>query len=455
MATGKSTSKKVSPTGADLWNATIQGAEGGFSSLGITVDGGGSIYVEYTDYGTNEIFLRKIRGSDRANLGTFQMPGTLFLFQRNSRHVVDSTNNVYWVTTMEDTAIGQIYLSIANINSASPPASTVRTLRLPEDVRLLEVKPRPGGGVLILAGLPVVGTNDEVAISTLYSFAPTGPPKQMFAGEATTFAFVPGTSDIVFAGGRQRLVGAIHLHRAELEGISGIARSQNLGTGPAYTRDLHVTKSGIGVAVGGFDEDTGNYADSLILTFHNQTLANGGNLKFRTLNHYQVMTSVKGDGFDNVTCVENSGNDSFKVIEFDAHSGFAVHTRSFAGSPSGGDAVHSVNSAGFIGVGQANRIVGLKPRDLKDIYMGNTTYTGGANATAIIRMYEPYTYDRNVILSDGGSPYVTIAASKNFAPGQTQVSATVLTTPVPSAQNITLTAKYGSLTRTFAFTLTP
>lgn len=447
--------KKVAPTGGDLWTATIQGAQGGFSSRSVAVDTSGAVYVEYIDYGTTQLFLRKLRGSDGANLGTVEMPGPLFILQTNSRQVVDGANNVYWVASANETN-GQLSLRVANINSAALPASTFRTHHLPSDSRILEIRPRPGGGVLVLAGVPLQDDPlEENFISTLYSFEPTGVPKQFFAGSATTFAIVPGTNDLIFAGGRQGLYGSLVRHRIGLDGVAGLTVAQNLGVRPAFFRDLHVTKSGVGVAAGGFLEDSSNNVNAAIMTFAATGLANGGSLKYETPNTFELSVSVKGDNYDGVTCVENYDRESLRVREFDALTGLPIHSRTYAGLPSSPDPVHAVNAAGFIGVGMGNRIVGLKPRDLKDIYMGNTTYQGGATATAIIRMYEPYTYDRAVNLSDGGSPYVTIAASKVIVGGQTQVSATVLTNPVPSTQNITLSAKFGNQARTFAFTLTP
>lgn len=447
--------KKVSPTGSDLWAASFTDPSG-ISPRRIAIDAAGSIFAEFVNYGNSTLHLRKMRATDGANQGTLSMPPNVFITPDNSRHVADGANNVYWVATGSDDTTFQPSLIVANVNSSNLPSSTFRTQPLPADSIILEVKPRPGGGILVLTGIPVEPSlGNEQCVSTLYSFGPTGLPKQTFAGYATTFAVVPGSSEVVFAGGRLSTAGYFVRHRVDLDGAAGVSRHQALGTKPAFFRDVHVSKSGFGVAVGGFEEDSGSYANSMIITFAAANLANGGNLKFLTPNVYQMMTSVEGDAYDGVSCVEAFHPDSFKVMEFDAATATLLHTRTYSAQSALADPVHAVNGAGFIAVGLIDRIVGLKPRDLKDIYMGNTTYQGGTNATAIIRMYEPYILDRTVTLSDGGSPYVTIATSKIILANQTQVSATVLTNPVPSTQNITLTAKYGSQTRTFAFTLTP
>lgn len=447
--------RKVSPTGIDLWTVVIQDPTGGSTPRSLALDAAGSIFVEAINYGTDILTLRKLRATDGAVLGSVNMPGPIWIQPSNSDVVVDSANNVYWVATQIDEDANQLALVVANINSGSLPASTFRTHRMPAQTNLLKVGPRPGGGVMVLAGIPVEpGLGDFLCTSTLYSFGPSGLPSQTNAGFAGAFAQVPNSSDIVFAGGRLSTAGYLNRHRIQLDGASGLSRTQALGSPIAFFRDLHVTKSGIGVAVGGM-EATNNSKDSVIVTFRSGDLSNGGKLQFLTPDVIQFMTSVRGDAYDTVTCLEMYDLKSFRIMEVDALTGLLLQTRTYTQTFTSTDTCHSVNSAGFIAIGMGNRIVGLKPRDLKDIYMGNTTYQGGTNATAIIRMYDTHTASRTVTLSDGGSPYVTIAASKVIDVGQTQVSATVLTNPVPSTQNITLTAKYGSQTRTFAFTLTP
>lgn len=447
---------KVSPTGVNLWSVLIDEGQRDLEGSDILVDAGGSIYIDYLIDGSS-MKVRKLRGSDGVTLGTLEPQDYIERVTRGGNLVIDATNTVYWVTICRDDVSNQLALQIANVNSASLPSSTFHFQPYPLETRLLAVRPRPGGGVMVLTGIAALSPIDSGSyISTLYSFPSSGPPTLFPAGYATTFATIPGTTDVLFVGAHPTGRGDLSRHEMTADGLITFARLMIVDGRTVVIRDLHVSKFGTAFAVGAALKEVGTQTDSLVSTFQ----LRGGDatereFKVSTPDVLQSFTSVRGDSYGTVTCVEVINSSTLKIAEVDPTHTSILHTRSYSITPFSSEAAHSVNAAGFTAIGMGSRIVGLKPRDLKDIYMGNTTYRGGTNATAIVRMYEPITSQRTVTLSDGGSPYVTIATSRVVLAGQTQFSATVLTNPVPTTQNITLTAKYGNQTRTFSFTLTP
>lgn len=446
---------KVSPAGVNLWSVFIDEGQRDLEGSDILVDAGGSIYIDYLIDGSSTK-VRRLRGTDGATLGTLEPQDSTESVTRGGNLVIDAANTVYWVTISRDNVSNRLGLQIANLNAASLPSSTFRFQTYPMETTLLAVRPRPGGGVMVLTGVSALSPIEFGSyISTLYSFPPSGSPKLFPTGFATTFATIPGTTDVLFVGAHPTNRGDLSRHEMTADGLITFAQFMIVDGRTVIIRDLHISKFGTAFAVGAALKEVGTQTDSLVSTFQ----LRGGDatereFKVSTPDVRQSFASVCGDSYGTVTCVENINNSTLKIAEVDPTHTSILHTRSYA-ITGFSESSHSMNAVGFTAIGMGSRIVGLKPRDLKDIYMGNTTYKGGTNATAIIRMYEPITSQRIVTLSDGGSPYVTIATSKVILAGQTQISATVLTNPVPSAQNITLTAKYGNQTRTFAFTLTP
>lgn len=447
---------KISPAGTNLWTQTISIA-GSTNTEGrsVVVDSAGSVFIEYI--AGNNLNVRKLRGTDGVTLGTFVVPDIIDAWAGRSDLVIDGANNVYLAARyfVQGTQLGGIL--VANINSASPANSTIRRHTTPYQTEIVKCRPRPQGGVVVLAGINVdTKITDGTFLSTLYSFAAAGSPTVTPVGYATDFASIPGTTDTLIAGSFAQSIGYIHLQELSATGEIFNSRNGIVGSRTAAFNDLFISKFGI-VVTGGRVLETGDTdSDSVVSAFDlNNDLQLVNNYPIATVGNDQEIYAVKGDAYGTIACAEFFTSTMFKLIEIDPTSSSPISTRSYTSSVIASRPTMAMNAAGFTSIGMGNRVVGLKPRDLKDIYMGNTSYVGGTTATAIIRMYAPITSQRTVTLSDGGSPYVTIATSKVILAGQTQVSATVLTSSVPSTQNITLTAKYGNQTRTFALTLTP
>lgn len=99
-------------------------------------------------------------------------------------------------------------------------------------------------------------------------------------------------------------------------------------------------------------------------------------------------------------------------------------------------------------------VILLKPRDLKDIYMGSPSITGGNSGTLNIRMYEAYGSPRTVTLTDDGA-HLSLPASKTVAGAASTASVVVTTTPVVASEVVTITAAYGLQQRMFKVTVNP
>lgn len=443
---------KVTPAGVTSWTKLI--GAGAYGARSVALDNGGSIYVEY-QHG-NGITIHKMRSSDGASLGSLVLPDLVDIGFGRSGLVVDGANNVFFVARyyINFTQLGG--LVVANLNASNIANSTYRRYSIANQMQILQCRPRPQGGVNVLAGLPVeTPIHDGTWISSLYSFGPAGAPTMIPIGYGTTFATVPGTNNVLVAGSQPSTFGYILMQEitpaAEFVG----ARNDNVGEDTASFNDMFITKSGIAMIGGRLNEPGDVDYDSIVCSVDvNDELRKVNNHVFTAAGDQEIHR-IDGDIYGTVIGAEFVNSSTFKFIEIDPTYAGSIATRTYTSAVIASRPCLAVNDAGFIAGGMGNRVTALKPRDLKDIYMGSTTYKGGTTATAIVRMYDVHTVNRTVTLSDGGSSYVTIATSKIIATGATQVSATVLTNAVPSTQNITLTAKYGNQTRTFAFTLTP
>lgn len=446
---------KIGPTGTTLWTKTYSSPAGTIRGFDIAVDGSGSIYFAF-DTLQQQVNFRKLRGSDGATLGDLLVPLSVpFSDNRMCEILFDENGQMYLALMSTGFLTGAPTLAVYNINLGAVASSTARSMTLGQETRMLQAKARPGGGIIVLAGIEVDASKDNF-ISNIYSFGPSGSPKITSVGYATAFAVDPVTDDIHTIGGRGASFNRIYRQIAPLD--QGPVDGQNNSTDfrSVFIRDLLVTKNGTAMAAGGYlEEPDQDYLDSAYFRYPVTANFITGSFTATTSGNYQQAETIQSDNFGNITVAEYVTATQIRIVELDAaYSGF-IHTRSYSLPTNGPDVCHAVNGAGLVAVASGDRVVVLKPRDLKDIYMGSTTIKGGLSATAIIRMYEPHTVQRIVNLSDDNAANVTIAASKVILANQTQVSATVITKAVTSNQVTTLSAKYGNQTRTFTFTVVP
>ncbi len=241
---------KVSPTGTNLWTQKMAIA-GSTTATGrsIVVDSSGSVFIEYI--ANKNLTVRKLRGTDGVTLGTFVVPDIIDAWEGRSDLVIDGANNVYLAARYFVLASQLGGLLVVNINSGSPANSTIRRVSAPYLSEIVQCRPRPQGGVNILAGIEVDSKiPDGTFLSSLYSFGPAGSPTVTPVGYATTFASIPGTTETLIAGSMAETLGYIHLQEVSATSEIVNARNDIVGNRTSAFNDVFVSKFGIAITGG-------------------------------------------------------------------------------------------------------------------------------------------------------------------------------------------------------------
>lgn len=451
---------KYSPAGATLWTNRIALA-GDQSARNLLIDGSGNLYIDFSTRPTisqSDVQLRKLRSTDGGTIGTLNYADPEVIEVNFGRLTVDQTGQVYWsyLETQIGSPFSDVY-QIVRVNSSNMALSTKTPLVVPAGFGLMQTKPRPGGGLVMLIAKSLDGTqplDGRRHSSSLYEFVPTTGLRQITLGSASTFV-LNAEGSFFGLGAHDGGLGfsTVLSTWGTLGGQIDSGYRQTMDADNPYFRDAVYTKNKRIIGVGAIDGGSGRAEDCLMTQqivemghiFQISSVVIGTNLN-------EVFDSIQLDGFFGLSAVENNGNsDNGRIHELDEISCVSVDSRPLNYFVR----AHAVNASGLIATaGNEGGVTLMRPRDMKDIYMGSTTIRGGLSATLNVRMYESHTVNRTVNLTDN-SANVSMPATRVINAGTTIGNVVVTTTAVASPQVVTITAAYGSQRRIFTLTVTP
>lgn len=367
---------------------------------------------------------------------------------------IDNADRVYRGATVDYNLVVPV-AHIDLFNAAGDPAGSA-SWNLGTHNRIIDMVARPEGGAFVLTGTDPNLTT--VSYAQLTYITPAGAIGwQVIVGYAIKIAYTP------YAGGQIYCAGRVVDNKYRLSRVA-------FSTGAvAYSRDI-LTPNGNYCRVRSLaaDADGGSYLAGA-------NSANGGamwhpykaaftGLSFAT--NWEV-DSALANGESMSVAVDKFGTVRYADIwdanygilwSVDAISGIDMGENDFNGSPTFPQEVR-VNSSGFaayVGRFHSNtlslwggfaRLVGQ--RGLKNVTLPLTSYVGGQDVTATVRLYRTEPTSKTVFLS--GNTYATVPASVVITSGSLSSTFNVHLMPTALDRMVTVTASLAGVQRTFNF----
>jgi len=455
---------RYTPTGTPLWSLASDPSIYDRKEIGVEVDSFGDPYFLWQSYlGSVSVAILTKRNRTNGAVIWEKVYDPRGTFNPNDRAIpagvaIDNANRIYMVSTQ----IHQSGAPTANVKIYAPSGGLFAeksSYPIPSGQTIIDVAVRPEGGVGFLMGTdPNLTTPSDSRIVYIKPDGTVG--FSMPAGYASQLAYIGGTIQKFVTGGRT----TSNQFKLVTYNLAGLDNSVVLDTTNATDnfvriRDMSASPTGILTVVGGTSPNAGGTFYPWKGTYRLPDLTPLWDLN---VNYTGEAMSVASDPYGTAYISEIYGPNAGALQVHDLAEGTLMGTNLFSATPTYPQQAKAnrFGMAAYVGrfyssvysqYGGFTRLVSTQ--GLRDLTLPQTSYLGGASATATLNLYEARATTTNVTLLQSPGANLTFPPSINIPTGNTSSTFAVVAKPVATDTDVWIAGLFNGAKRFFALTI--